>query len=178
MKFYTIDIWEHFVSLKTLVWLASFSENSWEHYILRKPLLRKVRFYALVLPGLFVTKNVFFYSKKRRRRKKKLFSQWFSKKTLKIRVFSRFFIEKPVILLHLQHFQLISLKTCRFCTRSFDSHTSIFVCKHNFHEWGPWACGTLLLDCILVLCFGGISGQTPHGLWQLLQPEAGVCKAH
>ena len=87
MKFYTIDIWEHFVSLKTLVWLASFSENSWEHYILRKPLLRKVRFYALVLPGLFVTKNVFFYSKKRRRRKKKLFSQWFSKKTLKIRVF-------------------------------------------------------------------------------------------
>ena len=90
MKFYRIHIWEHCVSLKTLVWLASFSENSWEHYILRKPLLRKVRFYALVLPVLFVTKNVFFYSKKRRRRKKKLFSQWFSKKTLKISVFSCF----------------------------------------------------------------------------------------
>ena len=64
-----------FCELQNTCMASIFLRKFMRAFILRKPLLRKVRFYALVPPGLFVTKNVFFYSKKRRRRKKKLFSQ-------------------------------------------------------------------------------------------------------
>ena len=170
MKFYTIDILE-VIGGKIHWYDQHLSTKIHESTISCGSLCFAKRCSMLwCFQGWFITKNVFFYIKKRRRRKKMLFLQWFLKKTLKMHAFSCFSLKKQWILLHLQDFQVISLKTCRFCTQSLDFHESLCVCKHYFHEWAPWACGTLLLDCILVVCFGGMSGQRSHGLWQLLQP--------